>query len=151
MSPRRAFRPLTRRALLHKSVGAISAVSASPLLFAVSPAVAAPSRNPIGVTFFAASWCPFCKGAAAVLKGLADQGHIALLTISLDAKPIGALTEFAADSGEAAAMGVSGVPVTLIFDPVSAEPVARIDGFRGYGPYLAKLRAAASAIEGVQQ
>ncbi|MEL7464773.1 MAG: conjugal transfer protein TraF [Pseudomonadota bacterium] len=116
----------------------------------MSGALAAPlpshARSPLGVTLFGAGWCHFCHSAAQLLVSLQNAGQVELLVISIDHRPIGVVTDPVPDDGHAAALGVHGVPVTVVFDPATGEPSHFIRGFRGYGPFLKELRAAAAAI-----
>ncbi len=125
---------LTRRFFLQGAASAVALPSA------------ARARAPLGVTLFGASWCPYCHKAAQLLVSLERAGQIDLLVISLDGGPIGVVADPVPDSGQAAALGVRGVPVTVIFDPATGAPAHFIQGFKGYGPFLAQLRAAAAQL-----
>lgn len=134
---------VTRRTAFLALGGLAAALPALP------NAAAAPNSRrsqALGVTFFGASWCPYCHGAATVLKAFEEAGEIELLAISMDGRPIGVIANPQADQGEAAALGVSGVPVTVLFDPVSGRPAHIIRGFKGYGAFIAEFRAAARRI-----
>lgn len=125
-----------------KALFALGGVAAALLPASLCAAVG----GPLGVTFIGASWCPYCHGAATVLKAFEEAGEIELLAISMDGRPIGVIADPQVDQGEAAALGVSGVPVTVLFDPVSARPAHIIRGFKGYRAFIAEFRAAARRI-----
>ena len=140
---------IDRRTFLRTGVGAVvfgmTATLTVPQRVAASPS-SEPTPPPLGVTLFGASWCPYCHAVATVLSAFEEQGQIELLTISLDGGPIGVIEEAKPDEGEAAALGVTGVPVTIIFDPATGEPGHVIRGFRGYGAFIAEMRAAAARL-----
>lgn len=133
-------------------IGGLGAVIVGVMTAAQASSQSAPASNrrPLGVTFFGASWCPFCHGAATVLKAFEESGEIELLAISVDGRPIGVIADPQPDRGEAAALGVSGVPVTVIFDPADGQPAHVIRGFKGYGAFIAEMRAVALRLSSNQ-
>ena len=129
---------MERRQFLQGSAASLAAIA---LPFS---GIAAPQK--LGVTLFGASWCPFCHKAAQLLVSLRDAGQIDLIVISLDAGPIGVVADPVPDTGQAEAIGVRGVPVTVVFDPKTGDPAHFIRGFKGYRPFLNEMRSVAALL-----
>jgi conjugal transfer pilus assembly protein TraF len=69
-----------------------------------------------GIFFFYRSDCPYCHAYSPVLKDFANRYHLKIKAVSLDGGLLKEWQDSIIDSGQAAKLGISAVPATVLFD-----------------------------------
>lgn len=80
-----------------------------------------------GVFYFYSSSCAACEVFAPIMKGVADRFGLTVMAVSLDGGPSSAFPNYLVDTGQYAAMGLSGgsvqVPALVLYDAATKRPM----------------------------
>ena len=128
----------TRRSFLSTLLMSFSAIPIVPQA-QTSPEGADISTSGLGIILVAASWCPWCHGAAKELHLATQQWGWPVLIAALDNKPIPPFEHFFASQDHSLTAGIDRLPTTLIVDPKADHIVSAFEGFTGPVPYLTRI------------
>ena len=80
-----------------------------------------------GVFYFYSSGCAACEVFSPIMKGIADRFGITVMAVSLDGGPSSSFPNYLVDTGQYAAMGLSGgsiqVPALVLYDTATKRPM----------------------------
>ena len=80
-----------------------------------------------GVFYFYSSGCAACEVFSPIMKGIADRFGITVMAVSLDGGPSSSFPNYLVDTGQYAAMGLSGgsiqVPALVLYDTATRRPM----------------------------
>ena len=74
-----------------------------------------------GVFFFYRSDCPYCHAYSPVLKNFADSYNLEIKGVTLNGGILNEFPNSIIDSGQAAKLGITAVPATILFDKQTQE------------------------------